>query len=73
MSTFIQYMHNGVLVWAELTTIGEYKNHNMCLMCTKLASDCSINQSILELQNKHKIQLPVWECPEFNKRKWIPN
>lgn len=71
MSTFIQHMHHGRLVWVDIELMGKHREACLCYSCLKFCPDdldhCQIAKAVFALDVKENLVTPVWECPSFKE------
>lgn len=68
--TYIQYKHHKSNVWVREDLRGTHREHCLCWDCDSFHPDneqenCPIASAVYELNNKHGVTTPVWECPVF--------
>ena len=66
---FIQVLHHKRPVWANLAHVTKHKEYCLCYSCEGFSpgddTHCPIAQELFELNIKHGLTTPVFECPEF--------
>lgn len=73
-SEYEQYEHHGNVVWVRWTLRGRHRECCLCFACSKffpsdVKKNCKIAQKIYSLCVEKALVLPVWECPEFARKK----
>lgn len=70
---FIQYEHHGNKVWAREDLRGTHREHCLCYSCSLFrpgeTTNCVIAQELYELDVKHNLTTPVFECGLFDEKK----
>ena len=74
MNDFIQYLHHGALVWVRERLKGRHKEHCLCYSCKRFSPtmpgiNCVVAQELYQLNVRHHLVTPVWECAHFVLRK----
>lgn len=68
---FVTYTHHGNLVWVNQELKGLHREHCLCYSCERFfpgeSSNCPIAQELFNINVKHGITTPVFECPEFKE------
>ncbi len=69
-----QYVHHGREVKVQRHLIGKHREHCLCHQdCKKFNPDsrednCQIAQMVFDICTEYHVTLPVWECPEYEKK-----
>ena len=69
MKKIVKYQHHGELVSVIESLIGLHKEYCLCYLCDRFRpnepTNCDIAEEVHELDIKHNLVTPVWECPKF--------
>ena len=71
MAKFEQYEHHGELVWVRSDLRGTHRQNCLCYSCALFQpgqpGNCEIAQELYQLDVKHGLVTPVYECPVFRE------
>lgn len=78
MNKFVRYIHHDELVFVREDLQGKHRDHCLCWRCERFVPDdrdanCYIASDVYNMCLKHKLVLPVWECPLFLERLDVKN
>jgi hypothetical protein len=72
MGAVVWYEHHGRMVATDAEDKGRYGEHCLCWRCAKFhpntPDNCSIAQALYELDCRHGVTTPVWECPQYQEK-----
>ena len=74
MNKIVSYKHWGGKVFVRKDLLGKHREHCLCWECMKFlpnnrVDNCPIANLNYALDVLTHIVTPVWECPEFEKKK----
>lgn len=69
MEKIVKYQHHNELVSVMESLLGLHKEYCLCYLCDRFhpnePTNCDIAEEVHDLDIKHSLVTPVWECPKF--------